>query len=110
VNDPAPLGEPGPAEDDNEPRTAYLRKRERACSNERDPGKRTRPPHVWDAGASPGRPEHTRRLPRRAGPPGQSAFRAQSVPPPVQDTRWNSGFPVFRRPLSCLWVVPVFAG
>jgi hypothetical protein len=32
------------------------------------------------------------------------------VLPPVQDTRRSSGCPVLSRSLSCLWVVPVFAG
>ena len=36
----------------------------------------------------------TRRLPRRAGPPGQSAIRALVRPPPVQNTCRRPGYPV----------------
>src|SRR6266567_704186 len=41
-------------------------------------------------------PAHTRRLPRRAGPPGQSAIRTLVRPPPVQNTRRRPGCPVLQ--------------
>jgi hypothetical protein len=51
-------------------------------------------------------PEIPRRLPRRAGPLGQSANHTPFVLPPVQDTRWDPGCPVSLLPQNQLLSPP----
>jgi len=50
--------------------------------------------------------EIPRRLPRRAGPLGQSANHTPFVLPPVQDTRWEPGCPVSLLPQNQLLSPP----
>jgi hypothetical protein len=72
----------------------------RSCKCEQASASNERGPRMYEMQGPRLTALRTRRLPRRAGPPGQSAIRAQSVPPPVQDTRSRSGCPILEPSLG----------